>query len=157
MDLRRVVRSRVASVFFFGASLASVWGVAAGWFHVASPEGLAAVGVLACLLAFEAVLLIWQEYRFSRKARYAEALPNLLELVRLMSGQAIGTPETCLVTMKSAVREISEALTLATGTRVSVCLKKVVWVASKARGRAEDVCRDPKSEDRSARSQYRLG
>lgn len=151
----RTVLARLGAVLFLASALAGLWGFLVSWLKIASHEGLAAILTLGVLVAFGAVLLVWQEYRFSRKARYAESLPNLLAFARAMAVGESLSEDRCKVVMADAVREISEAFSLATGTRVGVCLKKVVLETPSNRCRVEDVCRDPKSKDRSERSRSR--
>lgn len=151
----RTVLQRLVAVLFLASALATVYLFIVSWAKIASYEGLAAIVFLGLLVLFGAVLLVWQEYRFSRKARYAESLPNLLAFARAMAVGESLTEDRCRAVMADAVREISEAFSLATGTRIGVCLKKVVLETTSNRCRVEDVCRDPKSKDRGERSRVR--
>ena len=99
-----------------------------------------------CAVVFGSCLLVWQEYRYARKARYAEALHNLHAFARHMTNGF--DRHNVEIALHKAVAEISEAFTLITGTRVAACLKKVIWVENVNRCKVEDLCRDPKSVDR---------
>ena len=137
---------RALSVLFIASAIGTLWPLVLRWLHLSSWEGVAAVCVLGALVMFGSLLLVWQEYRYARKARYAEALHNLHEFARHMTHAV--EPQQVEVALHKAVAELSEAFTLITGTRVAACLKKVIWVENKNRCKVEDVCRDPKSGER---------
>src|SRR5438046_4851034 len=74
------------------------------------------------------VLLLGQEYRYARKARYAETTSNLLNVVTLRERDLPATSGHCCEVLNKMVGEVAETFTLLTGTRASACLKQVVMV-----------------------------
>jgi hypothetical protein len=146
----RTLTRWLTSILYVGSAILAFVAFGENWFGTTTYEGAFAVTVLGLLVIAGVIGFGWQEYRFSRKARYAEALPNLAECAGRIA-YAASTPERCELVMKDAVREVSEAFTLITGTRVGVCLKKVIYNQSQNRCKVEDVCRDPKSENRTVR------
>lgn len=109
--------------------------------------------ILGILLALAIGLLVWQEYRYARKARYAEAIDNLLQIARECCGKPERqTLEECKAGLREMINETAEAFTLITGTRVSACIKQVVTPAGATQYTprdlyVQDVCRDRKSEE----------
>jgi hypothetical protein len=55
------------------------------WYPPATADGRVAIVFLASFLAATACVAIWQEYRYSRKARYAEALALIAEVFTELS------------------------------------------------------------------------
>src|ERR1700730_7592434 len=51
------------------------------WYPQATPDGKVAIIALSTFVAVLSVAVIWQEYRYSRKARYAETLPYLNQII----------------------------------------------------------------------------
>ena len=108
-----------------------------------------------CLLLF----IIVQEYRFSRKARYAEALAYLHQACQLCQEGALNEfPEEHHISnqAKLVCNQLSTAFSLITGTRCSVCIKVLNREPIKLNEGIRDIavstlCRDENSKDRQTR------
>ncbi|HEX7118851.1 MAG TPA: hypothetical protein VF212_08695 [Longimicrobiales bacterium] len=128
-------------------TLASAYAI---YFSAASSDARVGMVLVSVFAALALALLVWQEYRYARKTRYAEAINNVLALTRATVDQPCTTIAECEKILHAVVREAAESFTLITGTRVSACLKMVVARETDAGVRCcvEDVCRDATSASR---------
>ena len=149
----------------FGALL-TVAGTAASlilaydqWAGAAASDVRLALALLGSFALLGLVLLIWQEFRYARKTRTAEALPGLLRATQVTVGETLADESACKAALGDVAREASEMFSLMTGTRVSACIKIVK--AELERGhykfRVEDIARDPKSLTRNGRAAHGTG
>jgi len=99
------------------------------WFPKATVFGKVAIVVLATAIIGLTAFCVWQEYRYARKARYAEALPYInqifFELNKFDNIDNITQSEPLEYTLKGVVNRFAAAISLVTGTMCSVCIKVV--------------------------------
>jgi hypothetical protein len=117
----------------------------------------ARLGFIAVTAYAGGLLLLYtlQQFFYSRKARYPEALESIRQAASTVR-QPFDNTDACLAVLKEIVREASEAFTLISGARVNACVKCVTEdQSSPGRFRVIDFCRDPKSAGRRGQSQVR--
>jgi hypothetical protein len=98
--------------------------------------------------------LVWQEFRYSRKAKYAEAFSYLRQIFYETStkdGQHIGECSEIENICRLIVNRLATAFSLITGTKCSVCIKVLVLSddsEASPRPKVATLCRDDTSLDR---------
>lgn len=120
--------------------------------QVASPDAKVGLFLLALFAAFFLVYAITQEYRLSRKARYAEALPSIGRAHLLAMGQEHDTDREIQLVAQDVCDRLSQTLSMVTGTRCSVCVK-VIESEAPTTGQLKELevstlCRDDQSYER---------
>lgn len=154
---------RFGQLFVLGTSLGSV--LALSWYlnyrWGESVFAHAAVLFLCLNILVLSGLLVWQEYRYSRKARSAEAMASFDGMLRAVNAElSDDDPRELIRVMSLVVQETAEAFSVITGTRVSASLKLVSTNPEYSLGKglrpfAVDVCRDMKSVYRMERTRER--
>jgi hypothetical protein len=125
------------------------------WYPQASSDGKIAILVLAVYVAVVTIAVVAQEYRYARKARYAEALTHFgrifIEIEHVNdSSHTSDDIENALTTITS---ELAGAFSLISSTKCSVCIKKIeedqeAEVDHPSRPRVATLCRDGSSPKR---------
>ena len=147
------VLQRIGSLLTVAATTASLLLAFRQWQGAETLEVWVALLLLGTFALLSLVLVAWQDYRYARKARSAEALPGILRSAQVTVGEPLDTLGACKSALAETVREAAEAFSLMTGTRVSACIKvvKAEKTGGEHRFRVEDIVRDPKSVNRNGR------
>jgi hypothetical protein len=93
---------------------------------VTTPNGRFILEILLGFIAALLLLLSWREFRYSRRSRYAEIVLQLNGIfyeIQETARNPKATKEEIKATCNKVVNELSGALSLITGTRVSTCIK----------------------------------
>lgn len=131
------------------------------WCGPASPDGRFALKIFSIFIAVLIVVLVTQEFRYSRKARYSESLGDLNRIFREIQATACNpeaTVDHIKLSCKSIVDCLSSVFSLITGTRCAVCIKGIEWDPNQPEGanirpKVFTLTRDAKSEEREERAQ----
>lgn len=148
--MRRTVDTGVIVLGVVG-SIASIYAVWAQWTGQYSPEAIFAITLFALFSVALLLLIVAQEYRYSRKARYAEALGHISRIVLLSSSLNNNqTAEEIRHGCMKIVDTLESVLTLVTATRCSVCIKVIqsdpsTRAGAKIRPKVATLCRDSNS------------
>ena len=97
-----------------------------GIYGPASTDAQFGMLLLAGFAIFFLVFSIFQEYRFSRKARYTESMHYIFQAFRLCieGASALYNSERAICELgRQICDQIAHAFTVITGTRCSVCIK----------------------------------
>ncbi len=96
------------------------------WIRHATPEGRTAIAFLAVYVGILFAVLIWREFVYSRKARYAEVLSSLNDsFLRLQSvvTNEDATAEQIKETSAKVLTNLATAFSTITSTTCSACIK----------------------------------
>jgi hypothetical protein len=99
------------------------------WYPQAHPDGRVAIIALSSFIAIGGAGVVWQEFRYARKARYAEAFPYLKQIfyeTSIHNPGTMGSPGDIEGICRMIVNRLASAFSLITGTKCSVCIKVLV-------------------------------
>ena len=147
-------RKRLVNLLAAAASVITIGLPLASWLSGAPSGGRHGIIILSTLAGLAGILLVWQEFRYSRKAKYAESLDNIRTMLKIVAEHSTTTTQECKNLLQLLLAEVAEAFTLSSATRVSAVLKQLVSPngATLHDFYVEDICRDPKSSDRAGRT-----
>lgn len=130
------------------------------WIRHATPEGKTAIAFLAAYVGILFAVLIWREFVYSRKARYAEVLNSMNDSFMKLQELAVdGNASAAQIKETSAkvLTNLATAFSTITSTTCSACIK--LLEGDPAAGQSEDVrvkvrtlCRSNNAEKRRARA-----
>ena len=134
------------------SSAASVFTLIIAWHWLsgsAEPDVKFGMSLLSLFALFFLVFSIIQEYRYSHKSRYLQALPYINKIYQLyytVSEASITNIETITLTMEKICDNMSHAFNLITNTHCAACIKMLSDIPGKT-GRdfeitVKTVCRD---------------
>ena len=119
----------------------------------ASTDAQLAIQLSFYFSMFLLALIIWREYTYARKARYAETIKDLAEISRSLQSAAAGDPTRSEIrsACERSLNSLATILSLITATRCSACIK-VIDAAEAAEGtdvrpQVVTMCRDRGSGD----------
>jgi hypothetical protein len=123
------------------------------WLPKFDPTAKLAVTFLGISSLILMIATVWQEYRYARKARYAEVLQYLsqisAETLKPEPVSSVNRIEEIEAICRLIVNRLSGAFSLVTGTKCSVCIKAVMAAQSApALAAAVTLCRDDTSIER---------
>ncbi|MCC6365064.1 MAG: hypothetical protein IT165_16240 [Bryobacterales bacterium] len=117
------------------------------WYPAASPDGKLAISFLSTCVLMLAAAAVWQEYRYSRRARYAEILASVTQVFMALSAknpEQMQNLEEVTNVCRIIVNRLGRIFSLLTGTSCSVCIKVIV-VGEGDRPQVATLCRDDTS------------
>lgn len=130
------------------------------YWTVSSQDGRVGLVLLAVFAGVFLVCSVVQEFRYSRKTRYAESLPMIYTVLGSCSDGAVNAPtETNPAHITERVRDIcnklSDAFSIITGTRCAVCVKILEFgpdsiIENTSRPVTSTLCRDYVSNQKRA-------
>jgi len=142
---------RIGPYLAFLAAIASISSGYAFLYSGQKPPAQFAILVITILLLFFVFYSLFQEYRFSRKARYSEALYDLYTVFDLCVRGA--SSEKSQEEIRSFARRICDSLanafSIITGTRCATCIKVInEWpqASEDIRYSVDTLCRDANSK-----------
>lgn len=141
------------------ALIASALTIIFGWSRLtgqSTPDAKFSIGLISSFFVILAVLLVTQEFRYSRKARYAEALEYLNHIALEIKTCAVKDPvSTCEMKNVCAVvvDQLANIFSLVTATRCSTCIKLIELPhGNELHLQVVTLCRDRISREREDRS-----
>ena len=156
--------SRVSSIFGIGAPIAAIIAyVATGTFSI--PALIIAI-YLCGLVTVMMALLLRQESRYLREARYA---PAMLPMRRAFSEvtnaswqlyYGDGSQDAFRIRLRESLRRFAEAFTLITGTQCRACIKLVQYPSGATQGHdlvVSTLCRDNEDGEPPRHTPDRIG
>jgi hypothetical protein len=138
------------------ASAFGIYGALEKYWKLGSPDAKVGLIILGVFSGFFLICSIVQEFRYSRKTRYAESLP-LIGMVyeRCIEGASpqIGSEKEIRQCTQLICNYLASALSIITGTRCSVCIKVLdsspaQIVDGSSRISVSTLCRDEASRER---------
>jgi hypothetical protein len=126
------------------------------WYPHATSDGKVAILVLAGYVSVITAATVFQEYRYARKARYAEALPYINRIFLEIEGvqlNAHASADEIERVLNIVVNQLAAAYSLVSGTKCSACVKNIendpdTPVGSQIRPVVNTLCRDDSSPKR---------
>jgi hypothetical protein len=132
--------------------IASMITIAFAWYQcadVTTPAGRYILDALLLLIVVLLVILGSREFRYSRKARYAEIICDLNQIffdIQAAASRPNISQAEIVLTCQKVVDTLSRLLSLITATHVSACVKMIDGIPSRdARWKVITLCRDPMS------------
>src|ERR1700676_4887562 len=99
---------QLATVVGFASASVGLWLAYSRWIQNTPQEARAGFYVISCLAVLLLFLVLFLEYRYARKARYAEGLENLLAGARSVTASRLESTADCRMVMDRVIQEISE-------------------------------------------------
>ena len=134
-----------ASLFGINFAVKSYW-------NVSSKDGRVGLVILALFAIGFLICAVIQEFRYSRKTRYAESLPTIYAILGScleggIKSPNINDPDIITEKVNDICNKLADAFSTITGTRCAVCIKILEFgpgniVQNSARPVASTLCRD---------------
>jgi hypothetical protein len=121
------------------------------WYPQAHPDARIAIIFLSVFVILVSAAAVWQEYRYARKARYAEALGYIAQVftaVNARRSEQMSNVEEVTDLCRIVLNRLGRIFSLVTGTRCSTCIKVVVVRDGSERPQVATLCRDDTSIER---------
>ena len=126
MDSPLIVSNRLKDIITLLSSLVTLYLAYLYFYRQATVDarfGLAFLGILWIIFIFS---IIWQEYRYAKKTRYAEAMlffDSIYKDCQLGASESINTEKELHLLMQRICNALASAYGMITGTRCSTCVK----------------------------------
>jgi hypothetical protein len=126
------------------------------WFPHATGDGKVAIGVLSGYVATLFVLLVWREWTYATKSRYAEILGLMNQsflILQELTASTTATATEIRLKCTHVVTNLAKAFSLTTATNCSVCIKLIEVDQSLQRSeglrpKVRTLCRNDDAEKR---------
>ncbi len=145
IGIRRFLFSSVG----LAGGFASIWGLLHIYLVRTGSEGKWGMSLLALFALVSFSLAVAQEYRYSRKARYAEAAEFFREAIHICQSSELTTVNELTTSASKVCDNLSAAFGMITGTSCAVCIKVIgATGATEPQLAVSTLVRDSKSKKR---------